>query len=91
VDEANGILYAAYYNGGVRAIDIRGDLASCSANQQNEETNLLRCDLRLMNREIGVGLAGATPRPYVWGVQYVNGTLYASDMLNGIWKLRAVK
>jgi hypothetical protein len=91
VDETNGILYAAYYNGGVRAIDIRGDLASCPANQQNEETNLLRCDLRLMGREIGIGLAGGTPRPYVWGVQLLNGIVYASDMLNGIWKLRAVK
>jgi hypothetical protein len=27
----------------------------------------------------------------VWGVQYVGGDVYASDMLNGIWKLRAAK
>ena len=31
VDESRGILYAAYYNGGVRAIDITGDLSSCDA------------------------------------------------------------
>jgi hypothetical protein len=24
---------------------------------------------------------------YVWGVQLVGGRVYASDMLNGIWKL----
>ena len=27
---------------------------------------------------------------FVWGVQFVGGSVYASDMLNGIWKLRAV-
>jgi hypothetical protein len=27
----------------------------------------------------------------VWGVQYVNGSVYASDMINGIWKLGAAK
>lgn len=91
VDEAHGVLYAAYYNGGVRAIDIRGDLASCPANQQNEQTNLLRCDLRLMGREIGVGLADQNRQIYVWGVQYLNGIVYASDMLNGIWKLGPAK
>jgi len=28
---------------------------------------------------------------YVWGVQYLNGSVYASDMLSGIWKLRAAR
>jgi hypothetical protein len=92
VDEANGILYAAYYNGGVRAIDIRGDLGTCPANQQLTNGNPLitRCDLRLMGREIGVGLLNQNRPIYVWGVQYLNGVVYASDMLNGIWKLGAV-
>ena len=57
----------------------------------NNSTNLLRCDLRLMGREIGVGLADLNRTIYVWGVQYLNGTVYASDMLNGIWKLGAAK
>jgi hypothetical protein len=26
----------------------------------------------------------------VWGVQYLDGAVYASDMLNGLWKLPAV-
>ena len=48
VDEANGVLYAAYYNGGVRAIDVRGDLGSCPASQQTIDaaSGLARCDLR---------------------------------------------
>jgi hypothetical protein len=93
VDEANGVLYAAYYNGGVRALDIRGDLASCSASQQVGDggTGITRCDLRLMGRELAVGLTDLNRGVFIWGVQYVNGTVYASDMLNGIWKLNSAK
>jgi hypothetical protein len=93
VDEANGVLYAAYYNGGVRAIDVRGDLGTCAANQQVvvAAQNLTRCDLRLMGRELGIGLVDLNRGVYVWGVQYLNGTVYASDMVNGIWKMQAVK
>jgi hypothetical protein len=93
VDEANGVLYAAYYNGGVRAIDVRGDLGICPANQQivDGATNLVRCDLRLMGRELGIGLIELNRVIYIWGVQYLNGSVYASDMVNGIWKLKAAK
>jgi hypothetical protein len=93
VDETNGILYAAYYNGGVRAIDVRGDLGTCPVSQQiiDGSTNLTRCDLRLMGRELGIGLIELNRGVYIWGVQYLNGTVYASDMVNGIWKLNALK
>ena len=93
VDEANGVLYAAYYNGGVRAIDVRGDLGTCPASQQNLDVsaNLTRCDLRLMGRELAIGLGNLNRNVYVWGVQYLNGNVYASDMVNGIWKLVAAK
>jgi len=93
VDEANGVLYAAYYNGGVRAIDIRGDLKTCAANQQvfTPGANISRCDLRLMGRELGVGLIELNRGVYIWGVQYLAGSIYASDMVNGIWKLKAAK
>jgi hypothetical protein len=93
VDETNGVLYAAYYNGGVRAIDVRGDLGTCPVSQQvvDGSTNLVRCDLRLMGRELGIGLIELNRGVYIWGVQHVNGTVYASDMVNGIWKLNAVR
>ena len=87
VDESRGILYAAYYNGGVRAIDIKGDLSSCDA--ANRDPIYGRCDLASMGREIAHGLAEQQP-VYVWGVQLSGGRLYASDMLNGIWKLGEV-
>jgi len=82
-DEQSGVLYAAYYNGGVRALDIRGDLSSCSAAQKSSDG---RCNLRLMNREIGQGLNNVGS-VYIWGVKLDGNFLYASDMLNGIRKL----
>ena len=92
VDEPNGILYAAYYNGGVRALDVRGDLGTCTDAQKsfplNATTSL--CDLSKMGRELGIGLLDRGIPVFVWGVQYLNGAVYASDMPNGIWKLRAL-
>jgi hypothetical protein len=86
VDESRGILYAAYYNGGLRAIDINGDLSSCDAANRSLDG---RCDLASMGREVANGLAEQQP-VFVWGVQLSGGRVYASDMLNGIWKLAEV-
>ncbi|MFL5528715.1 MAG: LVIVD repeat-containing protein [Gemmatimonadaceae bacterium] len=83
VDENRGILYAAFYNGGVRAIDVTGDLSSCAAADKSPDG---RCDLAKMGRELAHGPVGVGP-VYIWGVQLVGLTVYASDMLNGIWKL----
>ncbi|MFL5556353.1 MAG: hypothetical protein ACJ78D_11220, partial [Gemmatimonadaceae bacterium] len=85
VDENRGILYAAFYNGGVRAIDVTGDLSSCAAADKSPDG---RCDLAKMGRELAHGPVGVGP-VYIWGVQLVGLTVYASDMLNGIWKLGA--
>lgn len=82
VDEPSGILYAAYYNGGVRALDIRGDLSTCTAAQKSADG---RCNLRLMGREVGIGLVSFPV--FVWGVKLDGNFLYASDMPNGIHKL----
>ena len=86
VDETRGVLYAAYYNGGVRAIDITGDLSSCDAANKSVDG---RCDLGRMGRELAHAPAEALP-VYVWGVQLVGQYAYASDMLNGVWKFTAV-
>ncbi len=63
------------------------------ANQKNLNVgaNLSRCDLRLMGRELAIGLQDQAKPVYVWGVQYLDGSVYASDMVNGIWKLTAAK
>lgn len=83
VDEPSGYAYAAYYNGGVRAIDVRGDLSSCTSAQR---TPAGLCDLRLMGREVGIGLS---TDHYVWGVVHEGTKLYASDMLRGLIVLDA--
>lgn len=90
MDEPNGILYAAYYNGGVRALDVRGDLGTCTDVQRSSPAKggAALCDLSRMNRELAVGLLDQGIPVYVWGIQYLNGAVYASDMINGIWKLR---
>jgi hypothetical protein len=81
VDEANGLLYAAYYNAGVRVLDIRGDLTNCAVSQRLGDG---RCDLTLMGREKAVFATGAL---YVWGVHWSSSGLFASDMLNGLWRI----
>jgi hypothetical protein len=83
VDETRGILYAAYYNAGVRVLDITGDLSSCDAANRSADG---RCDLARMGREVAHWL-GTPQSVYVWGVHHSGGRVYASDMLNGIWKL----
>ena len=85
VDEASGLLYAAFFNGGVRVIDVRGDLGTCPASQRYADG---RCDLGLMGREKARFVGTAAMPVYVWGVQLSGDALYASDMLNGIWKLQ---
>jgi hypothetical protein len=85
VDEEKGILYAAYYNAGIRALDVRGDLSACTAAQKSSDG---RCDLRKMGRELAAGLNANVPT-FIWGVHFDGEFVYASDMLSGLWKLRA--
>ena len=81
LDETNGYLYAAYYNAGVRVLDIRGDLGGCTAAQR---TPAGLCDLRAMGREAAVGL---TTGAFVWGVALEGASVYASDMRTGLYRL----
>ena len=85
VDEQRGVLYAAYYNAGVRALNVRGDLSSCTADQKSPDG---RCDLKKMGREIAAGL-NANGTVFVWGVHFDGSFVYASDMISGLWKLAA--
>ena len=73
VDETNQILYAAYYNGGVVALDVSGTLSG-----------------DLSSRLIDSLRIGGPGNTYTWGVQLYNGSLYAVDMLSGLWQLNTV-
>jgi len=83
VDESRGVLFAAFYNGGVRALNVRGNLGVCSSSDKTGG----RCDLRKVGREVAQGLNSTGSPVFVWGVKSVGTKLYASDMLNGLWKL----
>jgi hypothetical protein len=77
VDETNEILYAAYYNGGVVALNVAGDLGNCPPAP--------RCDLA--SRVIAQVTPGGAGNTYVWGVHLYNGSLYATDMISGFYQL----
>jgi hypothetical protein len=85
MDEPAGILYVSYYNGGVRALDVKGDLGACEPQERAPDG---RCDLRLMGREAAVTLQDRG-RVSIWGVAKVGGRLYASDMLSGLFTIDA--
>jgi hypothetical protein len=82
VDEVNGMLYAAYYNAGVRALDVRGDLGTCEAAAKDVDG---RCDLAKMGRASGTSLS--TTSSYIWGVDGAAGSVIVSDMLRGVWRI----
>ncbi|MBA3521148.1 MAG: hypothetical protein H0T90_01410 [Gemmatimonadales bacterium] len=71
MDEEAEILYAAFYNAGVVALDVSGTLSG-----------------DLTSRVIGQVAPGGAGNTYTWGVQLAGGSLYASDMLSGLWQLR---
>jgi hypothetical protein len=71
VDEARQVLYAAYYNGGVVALDISGTLSG-----------------DLSSRLLSQVRPGGSRNTFTWGVQLANGSLYAIDMVSGLWQLK---
>ncbi|MBA3344192.1 MAG: hypothetical protein H0T44_02665 [Gemmatimonadales bacterium] len=71
MDEEREILYAAFYNAGVVALDVSGTLSG-----------------DLTSRVIGRVAPGGAGNTYTWGVHLAGGSLYASDMLSGLWQLR---
>jgi hypothetical protein len=73
-------LYVAYYNAGLRVIDISGRLEG---------------DLRAQGRELAVlstvdENAFRTNRPFTWSPRLHNGLVFASDFNSGLWVTRFV-
>jgi hypothetical protein len=72
------VLYVAYYNGGLRAVDISGEL---------------RGDLYRQGREIAWWLPhdaeGYVPNaPFTWGPQPFKGHVFFSDWNSGLWAVK---
>jgi hypothetical protein len=74
LDETEGILFAAWYTNGLRAIDVTGELAG---------------DLTTQGREhASVRPNGSSGPGSIWAPQLHNGLVFASDMINGLWAFR---
>ncbi len=63
-------LYVAYYQGGLRVVDVSGDL---------------RGDLRAQGREIASFETSGTGGTLSWGPQPFKGHIFVSDMNSGLW------
>ena len=75
VDEENEILYAAFYNGGVRVIDISGELMGDLYKQGREIAWIIPSDPN-----------GYIPNaPFTWGAQPHKGHIFYSDWNSGLW------
>jgi hypothetical protein len=77
------VLYIAYYQGGLRIVDVSGEL---------------RGDLYRQGREIGwfhtaaeEGEGMVTGQPMAWGPQPFKGNVFVSDLNSGLWVLHYEK
>ena len=71
-------LYVAYYQGGLRIVDVSGELSG---------------DLYRQGREIGWFMTGSRDgfRPnaaMAWGSQPYKGNIFVSDMNSGLWVVK---
>ncbi len=78
IDEEHEILYVGYYQGGLRVLDISGELLG---------------DLYAQGREIGRFYSddpdGYIPNsPMVWGPQPYKGNIFFSDFHSGLWAVK---
>ena len=75
VDEENELLYAAFYNGGVRVVDISGELMGDLYKQGREVAWIIPGDPN-----------GYIPNaPFTWGAQPYKGHIFYSDWNSGLW------
>ncbi|MBA4158939.1 MAG: hypothetical protein H0X65_15890 [Gemmatimonadetes bacterium] len=77
----NDRLYIAYYNAGLRVVDVSGTLEG---------------DLRAQGREVAVLRttdedAFEADRPFLWSPRLYNGLVFASDFNSGLWITRFVE
>ncbi len=75
------IMYVAFYNGGLRVVDVSGDLMGDLYRQGREIAHFLPFDPE-----------GFKPNaPQVWGAQPYKGHVFFSDYNSGLWAVRLVE
>ena len=72
------ILYVAYYNGGLRVVDVSGELMGDLYEQGREIASFLPLDPQGY-------IANA---PFVWGAQPYKGHIFFSDWHSGLWAVK---
>lgn len=77
------VLYIAYYQGGLRIVDVSGTLRG-DLYRQGREIGFFRT-------EAGEGEGLAANSANAWGPQVFKGNLFVSDMTSGLWVLKHVK
>ena len=76
MDEALGILYVAWYETGIRALDVSGRLLGDLDRQGREYTAL---------QYNGPGGCASGSRTCSWAPQLHDGLIYLSDQNSGLW------
>ncbi|HSF14387.1 MAG TPA: hypothetical protein VLK65_02410 [Vicinamibacteria bacterium] len=72
------VMYVAFYNGGLRVVDVSGELLGNLYRQQREIAHFLPFDPQ-----------GFVPNsPQVWGAQPHKGVIFFSDYNSGLWAVR---
>ncbi|MEX0912279.1 MAG: hypothetical protein WD031_02535 [Gemmatimonadota bacterium] len=77
----NDVMYVAYYNAGLRAVDVSGTLQGNLGQQGREIAALPTADAD----------AYIENRPFTWGPQPYDGYVFASDHTSGLWVTRLVR
>ena len=79
VDENNAVLYVGWYEAGLRAVDVSGDLSG-----------VLDPGVRELGHSLydGQGTCASGTGTCVWAPQLDNGLVFVSDMNSGLWVLR---
>ncbi len=74
----NDVMYVAFYNGGLRVVDVSGELRGDLYRQGREMARFLPYDPE-----------GFLPNaPQVWGAQPFKGNIFFSDYNSGLWAVR---
>jgi len=72
------VMYVAYYNAGLRAVDVSGTLRGDLGGEGREIAAFATSDEQ----------AYIADRPFTWGPQVYEGLVYASDHTSGLWIMR---
>ena len=80
VDPAQDLMFVAYFNGGLRVVDVSGELVGDLYRQGREVAKFYSDDPQ-----------GFIPNaPFVWGPQPHKGVIFFSDFNSGLWAVRLV-